>query len=387
MAKGYWKKKIGAAALVASMLLVPTITTEAASVESEEAVDAIVQGIFDKSKEVTFTDVGIFEIMSYYATAVEGADLTFTKRGVELSLDLDAVDTFYKENTDAAKLLGKNFSKHVASLKKDYSSKLVFVFVEDFKFEKNKVRSYIEQYVDEKGKLISVDKYYLDEKFKIGKKPYVPNEEDYVPDKEPEISDNSKTPTSPTDKPTSGATKFKDIQGHFAYDAIVNLHDAGIVNGTTGTTYSPQNPITRGQFAAMVSRTLETEMHEFSKTNKFQDINGHWAKNEILFLYDLGIINGTTTTTFSPDKYITRQQAVSILERYLKYKGIAIKSDFDYASQFKDKEKIANYAKDAVSYFYSVGVISGKTGNVFDPLGNLTRGQMAKILWGTLELE
>lgn len=177
---------------------------------------------------------------------------------------------------------------------------------------------------------------------------------------------------------------FKDIDNnYYAKHAIESLYKLGIVTGTTITTFEPNKPITRAQFSAMLARTLEFES---KKTLPFTDVKGTWFEKDVQLLHHLGIVNGSTPTEFEPNKPISRQQAAAMLERYMDVLGMANGYTGD-TLDFADKDKIADYAVLAVAMLKGMNIIDGKEGNVFDPLGDLTRGQMAKILWNALSLE
>lgn len=176
---------------------------------------------------------------------------------------------------------------------------------------------------------------------------------------------------------------FSDIATHYAKEHILNLARMGVVNGYDNGKYGVNDELTRGQFAGMLARTIPNA-DTMEITSSFNDISNHWAKDDIILLNQMGIVEGTTATTFKPHNKITRQQAATMLIRYIE--AIDLVVDADTTLTFADSSKIDNYAKDSVGKLVSLGVISGKPGNVFDPRGNLTRGQMAKMLDGTLQL-
>ena len=195
---------------------------------------------------------------------------------------------------------------------------------------------------------------------------------------------------------------FKDIRTVYSKDAIEELASRHIVYGTNPNTYSPNAKLTRAQFAAMLTRSLGLEATD--SNTPFKDTKGKWFEKDVQALYEAGIIRGTSATTFNPNAYITRQQAASMLEKvlayreahvYIAYLGSASTTN-DYlnssavipnaiASTFDDSYQIADYAKNAVGLLQTLGVFTGKEGNKFDPQGYLTRAQMAKILTGTLK--
>ena len=88
----------------------------------------------------------------------------------------------------------------------------------------------------------------------------------------------------------------------------------GIVQGRSATTFDPKAPITRAQFAAICAR-FDTGVSSGSRT--FSDISGHWAEKYIERAAELGWIKGFEDGTFRPDTYITRAQAMTMINRVL----------------------------------------------------------------------
>lgn len=101
---------------------------------------------------------------------------------------------------------------------------------------------------------------------------------------------------------------------YWANTAISTMTGLGIVQGHSATTFDPSAPITRAQFAAICAR-FDTGKSNGSRT--FSDIEGHWAKAYIERAAELGWISGFQDGTFRPDAYITRAQAVTMINRML----------------------------------------------------------------------
>ena len=177
---------------------------------------------------------------------------------------------------------------------------------------------------------------------------------------------------------------FTDIKAnHWATMYIYNLARMGIVNGANGK-YMPDDNITRAQFSAMLSRTIPNAVAISEGTN-FTDVKGHWAQADIMKLYELGIVGGYSEQKFGPNDKITRQQAVAMMARYLDALGYDT-SKVSKTLKFDDQNQIQPYAREAVAILSNLGVISGTGNNKFNPTGQLTRAQMAKILDGVLQL-
>ena len=101
---------------------------------------------------------------------------------------------------------------------------------------------------------------------------------------------------------------------YWANTAISTMTGLGIVQGRSATTFDPKAPITRAQFAAICAR-FDTGVNSGSRT--FSDISGHWAEKYIERAAELGWIKGFEDGTFRPDTYITRAQAMTMINRVL----------------------------------------------------------------------
>lgn len=101
---------------------------------------------------------------------------------------------------------------------------------------------------------------------------------------------------------------------YWANTAISTMTGLGIVQGRSATTFDPKAPITRAQFAAICARF---DTGKSSGTQTFTDIKGHWAEKYIQRAAELGWIKGFEDGSFRPDTYITRAQAMTMINRVL----------------------------------------------------------------------
>ena len=128
--------------------------------------------------------------------------------------------------------------------------------------------------------------------------------------------------------------------------------------------------ITREEFAGAMVKLYESlnglEVGEYSY-NPFIDTDN----DDIIKAYHLGITNGTSANTFSPDAKITRQEIATMLMRLVDASGVYLPDNaLVVYSAFDDDIKIAGWAKDSVYYMNKKGIIKGKGNNIFAPLDN-----------------
>ena len=103
-------------------------------------------------------------------------------------------------------------------------------------------------------------------------------------------------------------------RGQWFNHAISTLSSMGIVKGNPDGTFDPDAPITRAEFAAIAARFDDKNTNN---TSNFSDIASHWAKDEIGVAANKGWINGYPDSTFRPDQYITRAEAMTLVNRVL----------------------------------------------------------------------
>lgn len=108
---------------------------------------------------------------------------------------------------------------------------------------------------------------------------------------------------------------YTDVpDSYWANTAISTMTGLGYVQGRSTTTFAPQSPITRAEFATICARF---DTGKSSGTQTFSDIKGHWAQSYIERAAELGWIKGFEDGTFRPDTYITRAQAMTMINRVL----------------------------------------------------------------------
>ena len=106
----------------------------------------------------------------------------------------------------------------------------------------------------------------------------------------------------------------------FAFEDIACIFGLGITTGTSATTHSPDDLVTREQLAAFVARTVRA-MHVKCPTGPmpFVDVSvTSFAFEDIACIFGLGITTGTSATTYSPDDLVTREQVAAFLARTIR---------------------------------------------------------------------
>ncbi|MCI8989639.1 MAG: SH3 domain-containing protein [Lawsonibacter sp.] len=176
-----------------------------------------------------------------------------------------------------------------------------------------------------------------------------------------------------------------DVQpGHWAYDAVEYCYEHGVCSGISSTLFGPDNSMIRGDFMLMLYNAAGKPAVTAAST--FTDVaETDYYYTAISWAQSRGLASGTGEGRFSPRDPITREQAFSLLYRYLPIIGKACPDgELSVLDQFADKQNVSEYAQTAAATLVSQGLASGSAGNL-DPRGTLTRAQMASLLSRVLE--
>ena len=186
------------------------------------------------------------------------------------------------------------------------------------------------------------------------------------------------------ENPGTGVNPFTDIsEKDWFYGDVMFVYENGLMLGTSKTLFSPHGTATRGMMATILWR-MEGSPAPKGK-NSFTDVEaGKWYADAITWTAENGIFAGYGKDKFGPDDPITREQLAAIFYRYADYKGydLTVKGDLD---KFKDADKITDYAKTAMQWAVGSGLVKGKSGNLLDPQGTATRAEIAAMLHRFIE--
>lgn len=177
-------------------------------------------------------------------------------------------------------------------------------------------------------------------------------------------------------KQDTGATPFKDIQNHWARKEIEWVYERGLFNGITADTFAPQAYMTRAMLATVLYRFAGSP--EVSGDLIFSDVRGDvYYSQAVIWAADLGVINGVGEGRFEPHSNVTREQMVAMLYRYAKSQGET--EGFSSIDAFKDSELVESWAREAMEWAVGNEIIIG-TGDYINPQGKSTRAEVATVL-------
>ena len=186
------------------------------------------------------------------------------------------------------------------------------------------------------------------------------------------------------ENPGTGVNPFTDIsEKDWFYGDVMFVYENGLMLGTSKTLFSPHGTAMRGMMATILWRMEGSPVPKGK--NSFTDVEaGKWYADAITWTAENGIFAGYSKDKFGPDDPITREQLAAIFYRYADYKGydLTVKGDLD---KFKDADKITDYAKTAMQWAVGSGLMKGKSGNLLDPQGTATRAEIAAMLHRFIE--
>ena len=171
---------------------------------------------------------------------------------------------------------------------------------------------------------------------------------------------------------------FSDVKtSDWFYDDVRYVCENGLMNGTGSGTFSPKATTTRGMIVTILHR-LSGEP-AVSGACPFGDVAaGKYYEKAITWAAENKIVSGYTDGTFGPDNAITREQLAAILYRYATFCGYAVTASAEI-SRFADAGTVGSYALTAMKWASAEGLING-SGSKLDPKGSATRAQVAAIL-------
>lgn len=172
---------------------------------------------------------------------------------------------------------------------------------------------------------------------------------------------------------------FTDVkESDWFYDAVVYAYTNELFNGTSATTFSPNSTMTRAMLVTVLWRLEGTPAAGSAST--FADVEpGSWYTDAVAWASSVGIVNGTSATTFDPNGSVTREQIAAILYRYAKTKGWNV-NGASSLNVFADGSQVSEWAVRSMEWTYAKGLITSKDAGRLDPRGQASRAEVATIL-------
>lgn len=177
----------------------------------------------------------------------------------------------------------------------------------------------------------------------------------------------------------AGENPFTDVPAsHWAHDDITYVYENDLMNGTDGSLFSPESTTTRAQVVTVLYRLAGQPAADWE--NPFWDVPASaWFHDAVTWAWENDITGGVSSTHFGADNPITREQLAVFLYRFAQDQGYDTSARADL-SGYSDAGSVSSYATEALSWANATGLITGTTATTLSPKGSATRAQVATIL-------
>ena len=192
------------------------------------------------------------------------------------------------------------------------------------------------------------------------------------------------TPVTPARPAAPVGLPFADVSGSdWFYNDVRYVYEKGIMDGTGADRFSPNAPLTRAMIVTILYRMAGSP--SVSGSSDFTDVAaGKWFAKAVAWAAANGIVNGYGDSLFGPNDPVTREQLAAILYRYAVYGGMTAVTLEENLGSFADTAQLSAYAIQAMNWAIGQGLINGSGSNLV-PKAQATRAQVAAIIHRYLE--
>ncbi|MFN5240208.1 MAG: S-layer homology domain-containing protein [Aphanizomenon sp.] len=186
--------------------------------------------------------------------------------------------------------------------------------------------------------------------------------------------------TADTPSQTGISSRFADLEGHWAAAFVEALVSKGFIGGFPDGTFQPATPITRAQYAALMTKTFE--LPESKQLDQFKDVKSDfWAAKAIASTADRGFLKGFPDGTFRPSNNITKIQALVSIVNGLNLSG----GNPNVLMVYRDRAQIPSYATNATTVAtQKLLVVNYPQVDQLEPLREITRAEVAVLIYQAL---
>ena len=192
------------------------------------------------------------------------------------------------------------------------------------------------------------------------------------------------TPVTPARPAAPVGLPFADVSSSdWFYNDVRYVYEKGIMDGTGADRFSPNAPLTRAMIVTILYRMAGSP--SVSGSSDFTDVAaGKWFAKAVAWAAANGIVNGYGSGLFGPNDPVTREQLAAILYRYAVYGGMTAVTLEENLGGFADTAQLSAYAIQAMNWAVGQGLINGSGSNLV-PKAQATRAQVAAIIHRYLE--
>ena len=219
----------------------------------------------------------------------------------------------------------------------------------------------------------------------------LPEEPEVVESEDIPVEEPSEEPSEePEEEPVpvldgasvSNAFPFGDVpSGAWYADSVKYTYYHQLMNGVSGTSFSPSGYMTRGMVVTVLWRLAGSPAP--SGDSGFTDLTQSWYRDAVAWAKEKGVTSGVTATTFQPEARVTREQMTAFLARFAtNVRGISTSAGAALSS-YPDESTVSSYARAPMAWAVGQGLITGvgtEAGTMLSPKTSATRAQVAAIL-------
>lgn len=171
---------------------------------------------------------------------------------------------------------------------------------------------------------------------------------------------------------------FSDVPADAWYlDAVNYVTQQGLFTGVTSTTFEPETTMSRAMLVTVLHRIAL--LPQTAAVNPFRDVvENEWYTNGVIWASQAGIVNGTSDTTFEPNSGVTREQIAVLLYRFSAYYGYDVSARASLTG-FSDSQQVSEFAQEELSWAVAEGLMVGSDGRL-NPTGSASRAEVATLL-------
>jgi hypothetical protein len=186
--------------------------------------------------------------------------------------------------------------------------------------------------------------------------------------------------TADTPSQIGVSSRFADLEGHWAAAFVEALVSKDIISGFPDGTFQPATPITRAQYAALITKTFQ--LPASNQLDKFKDVKSDfWAAKAIASAADRGFLKGFPDGTFRPENNLTKIQALVSIVNGLNLSG----GNPNVLMAYSDRVQIPSYATNAVTAAtQKLLVVNYPQPDQLEPLRDITRAEVAVLMYQAL---
>ncbi len=174
---------------------------------------------------------------------------------------------------------------------------------------------------------------------------------------------------------------FTDAADDWANEEISMLYQIGVVNGVSSTAFDPSAPIKRGELAAMICRAFNAS----GGNHSYYDVPADsWYSNYIATVNVLGLMDGVSDISFAPEEPVSRELITVIMMRIYEY--FDLEAPLSSLHWFYDAREISDWALDSVAKGVSIGLVTGNASSTFAPKRSATRSEACAMLVRLMEI-